>query len=170
MSPTEQRWSLLIHRLTLSNCGHPCLQQSRFICAGPTGAPYRRCLSLGQPASRPHAARFPEVDNRRLRKLGAAQLPARPWERSDMMHRAPESNGGRVKSSRTETTRRAILQSAVSAAAARAATAHWKAKLGVYCRYSSPTSLSPDRRDSPACNWPRAVLSRRTRPTSSLQK
>jgi len=42
-----------------------------------------------------------------------------------------------VKSSaRTHTTRRAILQSAVAVAAARAATAHWKPKLGVYCRYS----------------------------------
>src|SRR5580698_11093691 len=39
-------------------------------------------------------------------------------------------------SSRTQTTRRAILQSAVAVAAARAATAHWKPKLGIYCRYS----------------------------------
>ena len=30
MSPTEQRWSLLIHALTLSNRGHSCLQQSRY--------------------------------------------------------------------------------------------------------------------------------------------
>jgi sugar phosphate isomerase/epimerase len=37
---------------------------------------------------------------------------------------------------RTHTTRRAILQSAVAVAAARAATAHWKPKLGIYCRYS----------------------------------
>jgi sugar phosphate isomerase/epimerase len=42
---------------------------------------------------------------------------------------------------RTQTTRRAILQSAVAAAVldcvpARAATAHWKPKLGIYCRYS----------------------------------
>jgi sugar phosphate isomerase/epimerase len=41
-----------------------------------------------------------------------------------------------VKSSRTHTTRRAILQSAVAAAVASAATAHWKPKLGIYCRYS----------------------------------
>ncbi len=41
-----------------------------------------------------------------------------------------------MKSSRTHTTRRAILQSAVAAAAVRAATAHWKPKLGIYCRYS----------------------------------
>src|SRR5690242_16428847 len=37
---------------------------------------------------------------------------------------------------RTLTTRRAILQSAVAATAARAATAHWKPKLGIFCRYS----------------------------------
>src|SRR6516225_8483972 len=54
-----------------------------------------------------------------------------------MMHRAAERNGGIVISSaRTHTTRRAILRSAVAAAAARAATAHWKPKLGIYCRYS----------------------------------
>ena len=41
-----------------------------------------------------------------------------------------------MKSSLNHTTRRAILQSAVAAAAARAATAHWKPKLGIYCRYS----------------------------------
>ncbi|HVY91685.1 MAG TPA: TIM barrel protein, partial [Bryobacteraceae bacterium] len=35
------------------------------------------------------------------------------------------------------TTRRAILQSAVAAAAARAATAHWNPKLGIFCRYSA---------------------------------
>jgi sugar phosphate isomerase/epimerase len=35
-----------------------------------------------------------------------------------------------------KSTRRAILQSAVALAAARAATAHWKPKLGIYCRYS----------------------------------
>ena len=53
------------------------------------------------------------------------------------MHRAAELNGGLVTSSaRTPTTRRAILQSAVAVASARAATAHWKPKLGVYCRYS----------------------------------
>ena len=40
-------------------------------------------------------------------------------------------------SARIHTTRRAILQSAVAAAAAaRAATAHWKPKLGIYSRYS----------------------------------
>jgi sugar phosphate isomerase/epimerase len=39
-------------------------------------------------------------------------------------------------SSRTQTTRRAILQSAVAATAARAAAAGWKPKLGIYCRYS----------------------------------
>jgi sugar phosphate isomerase/epimerase len=33
-------------------------------------------------------------------------------------------------------TRRAILQSAVALAAAQAQTAHWKPKLGIYCRYS----------------------------------
>src|SRR5215471_4566859 len=54
-----------------------------------------------------------------------------------MMHRAAERNGGIVISSaRTHTTRRAILQSAVAVAAAGAATAHWKPKLGIYCRYS----------------------------------
>lgn len=41
-----------------------------------------------------------------------------------------------ISSARTHTTRRAILQSAVAVAAARAATAHWKPKLGIYCRYS----------------------------------
>jgi sugar phosphate isomerase/epimerase len=41
-----------------------------------------------------------------------------------------------VLSSRTQMTRRAILQSAVAAAAARAAAAGWKPKLGIYCRYS----------------------------------
>ena len=39
-------------------------------------------------------------------------------------------------SSRTQMTRRAILQSAVAATAARAAAAGWKPKLGIYCRYS----------------------------------
>ena len=39
-------------------------------------------------------------------------------------------------SAHTHSTRRAILQSAVAVAAARAATAHWKPKLGIYCRYS----------------------------------
>jgi len=28
MSSTEQRWSLLTHSLTLSNCSHHCLQQN----------------------------------------------------------------------------------------------------------------------------------------------
>ena len=45
-----------------------------------------------------------------------------------------------TSSIRTHTTRRAILQSAlaaVAAGAARAATAHWKPKLGIYCRYST---------------------------------
>ncbi|HVV47499.1 MAG TPA: TIM barrel protein, partial [Bryobacteraceae bacterium] len=37
---------------------------------------------------------------------------------------------------RTHMTRRVILQSAVAVAAARAATAHWKPKLGIFCRYS----------------------------------
>jgi sugar phosphate isomerase/epimerase len=41
-----------------------------------------------------------------------------------------------VLSSRTKMTRRAILQSAVAATAARAAAAGWKPKLGIYCRYS----------------------------------
>ena len=41
-----------------------------------------------------------------------------------------------MSNDRTHTTRRAILQSAVAVAAARAATAHWKPKLGIYCRYS----------------------------------
>jgi sugar phosphate isomerase/epimerase len=41
-----------------------------------------------------------------------------------------------MKSSASVHTRRAILQSAVTAVAARAATAHWKPKLGIYCRYS----------------------------------
>jgi sugar phosphate isomerase/epimerase len=41
-----------------------------------------------------------------------------------------------MKSSARRHTRRAILQSAVAAVAARAATAHWKPKLGIYCRYS----------------------------------
>ncbi len=40
-------------------------------------------------------------------------------------------------SARSHTTRRAILQSALAAVAARAATPHWKPKLGIYCRYSS---------------------------------
>ena len=54
-----------------------------------------------------------------------------------MMQRAAKRNGGIVKSSaRTHTTRRAILQSAVAVAVAGAATAHWKPKLGIYCRYS----------------------------------
>jgi hypothetical protein len=54
-----------------------------------------------------------------------------------MMQRAAKWNGGIVKSSaRTHTTRRAILQSAVAVAVAGAATAHWKPKLGIYCRYS----------------------------------
>jgi sugar phosphate isomerase/epimerase len=35
-----------------------------------------------------------------------------------------------------KSTRRAILQSAVALAAARAATPHWTPKLGIYCRYS----------------------------------
>ena len=39
-------------------------------------------------------------------------------------------------SARTHTTRRVILQSAVAVAVAGAATAHWKPKLGIYCRYS----------------------------------
>jgi sugar phosphate isomerase/epimerase len=39
-------------------------------------------------------------------------------------------------SSRTQTTRRAILQSAVAAAPAHAAATGWKPKLGIYCRYS----------------------------------
>lgn len=34
-------------------------------------------------------------------------------------------------------TRRAVLQSAVAAAAARAATGHWKPRLGTFCRYST---------------------------------
>ncbi len=34
-------------------------------------------------------------------------------------------------------TRRALLQSAITVAAANAATAHWKPKLGVFCRYSA---------------------------------
>jgi len=55
----------------------------------------------------------------------------------DMMQRAAKRNGGIVKSSaRTHTTRRAILRSAVAVAVAGAATAHWKPKLGIYCRYS----------------------------------
>jgi len=33
-------------------------------------------------------------------------------------------------------TRRAVLQSAIALSAARAATSHWKPKVGVYCRYS----------------------------------
>src|ERR1041384_3033283 len=37
----------------------------------------------------------------------------------------------------SHTTRRAILQTAIAVTAARAATAHWKPKLGVYCRYSA---------------------------------
>lgn len=41
-----------------------------------------------------------------------------------------------VLSSLTQMTRRAILQSAVAATAARAAAAGWKPKLGIYCRYS----------------------------------
>ena len=41
-----------------------------------------------------------------------------------------------ISSARTHTTRRAILQSAVAVAVAGAATAHWKPKLGIYCRYS----------------------------------
>src|ERR1700756_4721172 len=54
-----------------------------------------------------------------------------------MMHRAADLNGGLVRSSaRIRTTRRAILQSAVAVTAARAATAHWKPKLGIYCCYS----------------------------------
>jgi sugar phosphate isomerase/epimerase len=59
-----------------------------------------------------------------------------------MMHQAAELNGGLVKSSApTHITRRAILQSAVAVAAAGAATAHWKPKLGVYCRYS-PSNIA----------------------------
>src|SRR6185437_9367742 len=45
-------------------------------------------------------------------------------------------NGGLLLSN-ARPTRRAILQSAVAAAAARAATAHWKPKLGIFCRYST---------------------------------
>jgi len=53
------------------------------------------------------------------------------------MREQPELNGGLVKSSAsTHTTRRAILQSALAVAASRAATPHWKPKLGIYCRYS----------------------------------
>jgi len=36
-----------------------------------------------------------------------------------------------------KSTRRAVLQSAIAVAAARAATPHWKPKLGIYCRYSA---------------------------------
>ena len=44
--------------------------------------------------------------------------------------------------SSTRTTRRAILQAAVAATAARAATAHWKPKLGIFCRYSTAANIA----------------------------
>lgn len=57
---------------------------------------------------------------------------------SAMMHEQPNLNGGLMTSSaRNHTTRRAILQAAVAVTAARGATAHWKPKLGIYCRYSA---------------------------------
>jgi len=56
-----------------------------------------------------------------------------------------------VKSSaHTHTTRRVILQSVVAVAAARAATAHWKPKLGIYCRYS-PANIAFAGQDGFTC-------------------
>jgi sugar phosphate isomerase/epimerase len=47
-------------------------------------------------------------------------------------------------------TRRALLQSVAALAAARAATAHWKPKLGIYCRYS-PANIEFAAREGFTC-------------------
>jgi hypothetical protein len=56
MSPTEQRWSLSIHALTLSNRGHSCLQQSLL----GSVRRYRPPLSTSRRSQR-RAERLPEV-------------------------------------------------------------------------------------------------------------
>ena len=61
----------------------------------------------------------------------------RPIRRSPQGWKARKIIGNLMRSATSESpTRRAILQSAVALAAAQAQTAHWKPKLGIYCRYS----------------------------------